>query len=297
MRPDFILPAVLAVALIAMTIYARTGAQEEAPLQTTPISCSADAVQASLRQLPEASGLARSGHDSQLMWAHNDSAEPYVFAVAADGAVRGRVRVAGASVMDWEAVATAPCGESSCLFVGDIGDNDRTRATITVYRTVEPRPEDDVTKDAAAIKGTYPEGPQDAEAIFVADQRLYVVTKGDRTPIRLYRFPSLESPSPQTLDLVATLTETAPNEAFRITDAALSPDNHWVAMRSNDLVLFFDRAALLSGKPTVPLSFDARGLQEPQGEGIAWGDGTNLFLAGEGDGAGTFTRISCNLPG
>lgn len=230
------------------------------------------------------------------MWAHNDSSEPYVFAVGSDGRVLGRVRVTGASVLDWEAIATAPCGDRSCLFVGDIGDNDHRRPSVTVYRTIEPAPGDEVTRDTVALEGRYPEGAQDAEAMFVVDEQLYVITKGEGSPVRLYRFPSIESASPQTLDLVASIIETAPDKTFRITDAAVSPDRRWIALRTNDLVLFFARDALLSGRPTPPLAFDARGLREPQGEGLAWGHGSDLFLAGEGDNAGTFTRISCNLP-
>jgi hypothetical protein len=295
MRGDFILPAVLAAALVAMTIYAKTGAQDEVVLQTTPIQCSREALRASLREVPEASGAAMS-RQSQVLWVHNDSAEPYVFAVAPGGSVRGRVRVAGASVFDWEAVTTAPCGEGHCLFVGDIGDNNRRRPSITVYRAVEPRPGDSATADAAAIEGVYPEGPQDAEAMFVAGDHLYIVTKGEGAPVRLYRFPSLDASSRQTLQLVTSLTPSAPDKSFRITDAAISPDHRWVALRSNDLVLFFEREALLSGGRSVPLAFDARPLQEPQGEGVAWADASSLYLAGEGQGAGTFTRISCNLP-
>ena len=297
MRADFILPGVLAAALAGMAIYAATGEPDEMALQTTPLTCHSDAAMASLRGLPEASGLAVSQHDSQLFWTHNDSAEPYVFAVAADGSVRGRVRVAGASVKDWEAVTTGPCADGTCLFVGDIGDNDLARTGIIVYMTREPRVDESATEDALAIEATYPEGPQDAEAMFIADGRLYVVTKGEGTPIRLYRFPSLDGQSPQRLELVATIAGGDSRKAYRVTDAAVSPDQRWIAMRTNDLVLFFDRQQLLNGAVGTPLAFDARTLNEPQGEGIAWSDAQTLFLAGEAEGAGTFARISCNLPG
>jgi hypothetical protein len=295
MRADFILPAVLAAALGAMALYAATG-EPVAALKTSPITCHSDAAMASLRDLPEASGLAVSQHDSQLFWTHNDSAEPYIFAVGADGRTRGRVRVAGASVHDWEAIATGTCAEGTCLFVGDIGDNDRRRRGVIVYKTIEPQPEASATEDAVAIEASYPEGPQDAEAMFVADGRLYVVTKGEGTPIRLYRFPSLDGAAPQRLELVATIAGSGGDKTYRVTDAAVSPDQRWVAMRTNDLVLFFDRHQLLNGDAGTPLAFDARSLDEPQGEGVAWSDPQTLFLAGEGEGAGTFARISCNLP-
>ena len=126
--------------------------------------------------------------------------------------------------------------------------------------------------------------------------RCYLVTKGEGSPVRLYRLASLDSNARHTLQLVTTLTDGPSGKATRITDAAVSPNERWVALRSNELVLFYEAKALLSGRPTPPLSFDLRPLKEPQGEGIAWSDDTTLFLAGEGRGAGTFARISCNLP-
>lgn len=297
MRADFILPVLLAVALVAMTIYARTGSTDAAPPDMTPIHCSGDVARAVLPELPEASGLATSQYDPHLVWAHNDSAEPVVYAVSGDGRVQGRVRVAGASVLDWEAVTTAPCGEAMCLYVGDIGDNDRKRPSITVYRVPEPRAGERATAEAVTLEGAYPHGPQDAEAMFVANGQLFVITKGEGAAVRLYRFPDLSSERRQTLELVASLTADVPDRMFRVTDAAVSPDGRWVAVRTNDVVLFYDANALVSGRPGTPYGFDLRALEEPQGEGVAWADGRTLYLAGEGEGAGTFTRISCNLPG
>ena len=296
MRRDFVLPVLLSLALVAMAWYAATGAGEQTTIAAAPLACNADVARATLRELPEASGLAISQHAGQLFWTHNDSAEPVVFAVDADGVVRGRVRVAGASVKDWEAVTTAPCAGGTCLYVGDIGDNDRARPAIVVYRTAEPQPDDRVTEDAVAIEGVFPHGPEDAEAMFVADEQLFIVTKGEGTPVRVYRFPSLDPSTRHTLQLVASLTAGPPEKTYRITDAAVSPDDRWVALRTNDLVLFYNRDAVTSGKPGTPLAFDVRSLGEPQGEGVAWADSTTLFLAGENAAGGTLARISCNLP-
>ena len=46
--------------------------------------------------------------------------------------------ITGARVEDWEALASAPCGKGSCLYVADIGDNDGKRSDITIYRVPEP---------------------------------------------------------------------------------------------------------------------------------------------------------------
>ena len=296
MRSDFILPALLAVTLAFMVGYAVTanGHSDEAFL-ASPVACEGGSLIGTMGELREASGLAVSRRTPQLFWSHNDSAEPIVYGVDANAQIRARVRVAGASVMDWEAVATAPCAAGQCLFIGDIGDNDRIRRAITIYRVSEPSPDEQASANVVAIEATYPEGPQDAEAMFILDGALYVVTKGDRVPVRLYRLPALEAQGQaQMLQLVSTLTTGPADDATRITDAGVSPDGRWVAMRTKEQVLFYDARSLLSGRPDRPLSFDVRRLQEPQGEGIAWADDGSLLLAGEGPRGGTLARMTCN---
>jgi hypothetical protein len=299
MRRDFILPAVLLAALLWMGVYATTAESEKrtddgVDLITTPVSCEGARLISRIALLPEASGLATSRQFRNLFWSHNDSNDAVIYALGADGSLLGHVQLAGASVVDWEAISVSPCGDGSCLYVGDIGDNDRQRRTVTVYRTREPSPRDHATQPAERIDASYPEGPQDAEALFTANGSLFLVTKGEGTPIRVYRFPDTGGRS--TLHLVATLTDAGPNKKGRVTDAAVSPDGRWVALRTNDLVLFYRIDALLSGTPGTPLAYALGALKEPQGEGIAWADDRTLYFAGESEGGGTFARLSCALP-
>lgn len=300
MRTDFILPAVLFIALMAMVVYATTGGHSAdagaQQLATTPATCQPSGSLVKLPDLPEASGLAASERHRDLFWAHNDSSEPTIYAIGADGALRGRVRVAGAAVEDWEAITVAPCDGGSCVFIGDIGDNNLARRSIRVFRVPEPSPDDEATAPATVLEGTYPEGPQDAEGVFLANKSLYVVTKGDNAPVRIYRFPSLASAEPQQLQLVATVSSSEVGRDGRITDADVSPDGSWIALRTLESVLFYRSESLLNGRVDQPLAYDVSALNEPQGEGLAWADPSTLFLAGEGEGGGTFARISCNLP-
>jgi hypothetical protein len=298
MRRDFYLPAALTAALAVMGVYAAAGSKGNgAELEAEPVSCDVRGNLSAMSELHEASGLAMSRRNAQVLWAHNDSGDPTIYAIGLDGKVRGRLRLAGAAADDWEAVTTAPCAGGSCLYVGDIGDNDASRSTITIYRTPEPLASDAAAATVDAFQAAYPDGPQDAEAMFVADGSLYVVSKGEKSPIRIYRFPPLESGALLKLERVATLTDDGARKSDRITDAALSPDRTWLALRTNDRILFFKTAALISGNPGRPLAFDLQGLKEPQGEGIAWGDGNTIYLAGEAKGGGTFGQVSCNLPG
>jgi len=298
MRRDFFLPAALAAALAVMGVYATAVSKNNGDeLKADPVRCEVSRTLSVMSELHEASGLAPSRRNSQLLWSHNDSGDPTIYAIGLDGKVRGRVRLTGAAADNWEAITTAPCADGSCLYVGDIGDNRASRSTITIYRTPEPLASDPATAAVAVFQGAYPDGPQDAEAMFIADGSLYVVSKGEKAPIQIYRFPTLQSGAALKLERVATLTDESVRKADRITDAAVSPDRTWVALRTNDRILFFKTAAVISGNPGRPLAFDLEGLKEPQGEGIAWGSGNTFYLAGEAEGGGTFGQVSCNLPG
>jgi hypothetical protein len=174
-------------------------------------------------QLAEASGVASSRRNSGTTWALNDSGQPVIYALDERGAVTGRVRLTGARVDDWEAITAGPCAHGSCLYVGDIGDNNASRRQITIYRLSEPAASGDSTAAAEAVHATYPDGPQDAEALLTApDGRLLVVTKGETGAVALYRFPrELKSGASVQLERVGKPRDSrSTKRAERITDGA-----------------------------------------------------------------------------
>ncbi len=201
---------------------------------------------------------------------------------------------------DWEDLSIARCATGSCFYIADIGDNKAARPRITIYRVPEPDLGDEASATADAFHATYPEGPQDAEGLFVDDNgTMFVVTKGEGSPITLYRFPQTSSPG-QTVQLerVATLAG-ASDRDDRITDADLSADRKWVALSTLDGVSFYAAEPLLRGAPGRPVTASLTGLGEPQGEAVAFAPDGTVYLAGEsGDGVhgGTLARASCKLP-
>jgi hypothetical protein len=149
--------------------------------------------------LAEASGLALSRRVPGRLWAHNDSGDAVLFALDDKGKVAAQVRVTGAKVEDWEAIAVGPCGSASCLYIGDIGDNEASRSRITVYRVPEPDAKSTTAAVADVLHATYPDGRHDAEALLIdAGGRLHVVTKGEAGPIGVYRFPAQLQPGSTT---------------------------------------------------------------------------------------------------
>lgn len=118
---------------------------------------------------PESSGVAASTVEDGLYYTVNDAggnASLLLFDEA--GAFRGEQLVEGATNTDWEDLASGPCpaavDAASCMYIADIGDNDGTRETITLW--VVPEGVETIV-DAVACTLVYPDGPRDAETLLV----------------------------------------------------------------------------------------------------------------------------------
>jgi hypothetical protein len=232
------------------------------------------------------------------LWSHNDSGQPVLYALDARGAVTTRLRLTGARVEDWEAVAVGPCPSGSCLFVADIGDNDAARQQITVYRVPEPAGAAETLNVTDVFHATYPDGPHDAETLLVApDGALFIVTKGDTGPVRLYRFPQgLKTGTTVRLEVVGKPLNEGKAADARITDGTLSPDGTWMLLRTKFRMSFFRTADVVAGNWREVRGVDLKPLGEPQGEGIALAADSTVYVAGEGGGkgqAGTFAHFPC----
>lgn len=268
------------------------------------VQCAPDGALVRVAALPEGSGVAASRRMPGRVWALNDSGEPVVFLLDRNGQMLGRVRLAGATVTDWEALAVGPCPGGTCLFAADIGDNDGRRTRITVYRAPEPAAVSGTTTlPAEAFHATYPDRPQDAETLLVApDGRLHIVTKGDTGPVALYRFPAdLRAGATSRLERVGEPRERRqPPRRDRITDGTVSPDGTWVALRSTEAIVWHRAAELFAGRWQTAARVDIRSLKEPQGEGVTFVSDDELVLVGEDEKKsrpGTFARLSCTLSG
>src|SRR5215207_11600158 len=89
----------------------------------------------------ESSGLVASHLRPGAYWTHNDSGDgPFIYAFDARGESLGVFRVTGAQARDWEDISIGPGPErdKSYLYIGDIGDNDKERSEVVVYRVAEP---------------------------------------------------------------------------------------------------------------------------------------------------------------
>ena len=284
----------LIIAAVSLSWPALSTAQKAVP------QCQPSSSLVRIPALPEASGVAVSRRSPGRLWAINDSGESVVTALDTRGSVTARVRVSGVKVDDWEAVAVGACPGGSCIYIGDIGDNAAGRKRVTVYRVPEPSAEDSITvKDA--FHATYPDGAHDAETLLVApDGVLFIVTKGERGAVALYRFPSdLRPGATHQLERVGESRASGKvQERDRVTDGAVSPDGTWVVLRTRQGLTFHRAADLFAGNWTAAGRVDLKAVGEPQGEGVAIAADGTVYRIGEGGGKsqpGTFARLACSL--
>ncbi len=235
--------------------------------------------------IPEVSGFVASHSLPGGWWAVNDSGNaPQLHAVGARGRLVASVTVKGATNRDWEDLAAGPAPRGGrALYIADIGDNDRVRDDLVVYRVPEPRPNARATAKAEAFPFRYPDGRHDAEALAVDSRSgtISIITKEFQA--RVYRFPRPLRPGRRVvLERVrgGGAAQIAPL-AF-VTGATVSPGGTRIAVRTYLEALELERGR---GRP-----FDTRfsGVErvrlplERQGEVIAYTrDGLALVTTSE----------------
>lgn len=138
----------------------------------------------------ESSGVAPSTRALGQFYTHNDSGDMARFFRFDRQGIQATYDLVGAKAVDWEDMASAKLDGKSWLYLGDIGDNGKRRPNITVYRVAEPQgPSGKLTRfDTYTL--TYPDGPQNCEALFVHPRNgdLWLVTK-DSNQSGVYRLP------------------------------------------------------------------------------------------------------------
>ena len=284
-------------ALLALMVAACSQAASMNPQAAPAAQCRVDGMLARLPAVREASGVAVSRRASDRFWTHNDSGEPVLLMIDAGGAVTTRVQLTGATVVDWEAIAAGPCASGSCLYIGDIGDNNARRDQITIYRVTEPAGANASSATVEAFHGKYPDGAHDAETLLVtADGGLYIVTKGSTGPVALYRFPRdvrAGAPAVQLERIGAPRSAGRVSNDEQLTDGAVSSDGARVVLRTHDSLFFYRSPQFFAGNWREDARVNLEHVDEPQGEGVAFGPGNAVYLVGEGGGAGTFVRLQC----
>jgi hypothetical protein len=249
-------------------------------------------------EIKESSGLTASKCQPDVFWTHNDSGdEALVYAMDSKGGHRGTWKVTGAENDDWEDIASHKDSSGKCfLYIGEIGNNARTRAAQSVYRVAEPViAEDDASSSRKNSKATvqseklsfnFPDSPHDAETLMVhpATGDIYVVSKVLTGPAGVYKIkPQFGSGDVQKAEKIGDLSVPAVPNGL-LTSGDISPDGKRVVVCD-----YF--AAYELALPAGTKNFDDVWKQKPLkfetgkreiGEAIAYAaDGDSVFLTSE----------------
>lgn len=190
-----------AFAALLGLLLALPGRAETVPVYAGPV----EAAQLAEPRNQETSGIAVSHRTPGMIWTHNDSGgEPVLFALNADGSLRGKVRVEGVTNYDWEEMASFELDGRAWLVAADIGDNYAARKSCVLHLIAEPDAaalspgQELLLRPEYSIHFIYEDGARDAEslAVDVKERMVYVLSKREDTP-RLYRLPLAPAPASQ----------------------------------------------------------------------------------------------------
>lgn len=149
------------------------------------------------KELDEGSGLAYSAASNRLYMVNDSGGKNEVFVTDLTGKQLGKltVLISGKNFTpeDWEAMAWGPCPDiktTSCLFIGDIGDNDDDRSSVKLLYFPEPQAAT-AKVEAKQISFTYSDGPRNAEGLAVhpLTGKIYIASKSynlKTTPQKIY---------------------------------------------------------------------------------------------------------------
>ncbi len=200
-----------------------------------------------------------------------------------------------------------------CVYIGDTGDNSEIRDQPSLYRVREPLAEQSGYLGALTAERIglhYTDGPHDVEAMYVTpDGAIWLITKrprfdpsGHLRPALVFRIAPEAWDTPGTVTL-ATLVDSLPlvpgSAPLRyVTDAALSPDAHALAVRTYGQVFVYpvDSATGRILRTPVASRCNIARLHERQGEGVTWLDSSGRLLLTSEGGSEPIRLITCPMP-
>jgi hypothetical protein len=241
----------------------------------------------------ELSGMVQSRAHAGVLWMHNDSGHAAeVFAVDREGELLGRVAV-NRTATDWEDLALGACGEQTCLYVGDIGDNLSRRARVLVHRFEEPDPTQERVDAVETMRLVYPDGARDAEGMVVTgDGEVWIFSK-ELGRMGVYRASFVASDEDVELEKVGEVEVRSVRGAATelVTGADWHPETGQLLVRTYTTVIRLEAEEL--ERPETFLASEPEWLpagRELQGEAIAWDlDGRGYLHASEGRGTDIFS--------
>ena len=222
-------------------------------------------------QIDEASGIVDSRSQPGNVWIEQDSGSPAELALLGyDGVVKGKISVPGVSNRDWEelSIGPGPKDGTNYIYVGEIGDNNANHEISQIYRFPEPASLQTPITQIERINFRYPDGPRDAEAMFVdpSSKDIYIISKREEK-VHLYSLPY-----PQDVNQVTVAKAYGELPITFVTGAAISPDGAEMLVRTYTQVYYYKRDSGQSISDALQFG-NTRQLTiraEPQGEAVCF---------------------------
>ena len=229
------------------------------------------------QRIRELSGLAGSHKYPGVLYMHGDSKNSPILITNHQGEALGEIILDGFSTVDPEDISVGPGPQDgkSYIYFADIGDNDRKRSSITIYRFEEPSIDllkansayKISAKDVSKLQMTYPKEKFNAESLLVdpLTKDVFIITK------ETYKAKVFRAAYPQKENTV--LTQVLNMQSFDLfTAAAISFDGSEILIRNKSQIWYWKRDAKQSVVEALlhaPLKAPYVG-NEHQGEGISF---------------------------
>lgn len=232
--------------------------------------------------IDEASGITDSKLNPGYLWVQQDGGNPNDIALLShEGTLLKKINIKPATNRDWEdmAIGKGPVAGTNYIYLADIGDNALAASQYFIYRFAEPASSTDTVFSCDKIIFQYPDGPHDAEAIFVDNGTgdIYIITKQDN-PSRIYKLAY-----PHNIGAVNTATLVGTLSFSGATASAISNDGNEIFIKTYTSVYYWKRnntQTIQQVLATTPVTLTTQ--FEPQGEAICFkNDNSGFFTLSE----------------
>lgn len=239
--------------------------------------------------ITEASGIASSRRNADVLYTHNDSGGANViYAINSTGRNLGVYTIGGSTAGDWEdiAVGPGPVAGVNYIYIGNIGDNAQQQPVRYIYRIPEPvvsssqSPVTTTLPGAETIRYQYPDGFHDAETMMVDSptKDIYIVSKREAN-VRVYR-----APYPQSTTSIITLQHVATLGFDWAVGGDISPDGSEIVVKKYNFIYHWKRSAGQTvGQAMSALPRLLPYTPEAKSEAVCWrADGAGYYSVSEG---------------
>ncbi len=230
----------------------------------------------------EASGIADGRANPGFLWVEQDSGNPPEVALMAyNGTVLKKIPLKGAQNRDWEDMALSKGPEAGAyyIYLADIGDNFLKENDYAIFRFKEPPSSTDTITVYDKITFKYPDGANNAEAIFVEanSKDIYIITKSN-VKTNIYKLPY---PQSTTTTSEAVLVGSLPFTI--VVGASISPDDTEIVVKNYDELYYWKRTSTETIAQALQRPGTRLGYQlEAQGEAIGFkNDNSGFFTTSE----------------